>query len=58
MHSFEISGQGIDKKLDTNLQPGETKTLQVDLKAGSYVVFCPVDGHQNQGMKVNLTVSQ
>jgi uncharacterized cupredoxin-like copper-binding protein len=56
-HSFEIEGQGIEQKLDHNLKPGETMTLQVDLKPGSYDAYCPVDGHRGQGMEVKLTVT-
>jgi hypothetical protein len=30
-HNFEIEGHGLEKKFDTPLQPGATKTLQTDL---------------------------
>jgi hypothetical protein len=36
---FQISGQGIDRKF--SLSPNETKTMEVDLKSGSYRVFNP-----------------
>lgn len=55
-HSLEIQGQGIDQKLSSLLQPGQSGTLQVNLKPGSYTVFCPVDDHKGSGMLVNLTV--
>ncbi len=55
-HSLEIQGQGIDQKLPTVLQPGQSGTLQVTLTAGTYTVFCPVDGHKDQGMTTSLTV--
>jgi uncharacterized cupredoxin-like copper-binding protein len=57
VHNFRIVGQGIKKQLDSNLQPGETNTMQVALKAGSYEVDCPVAGHADQGMKLDLTVT-
>lgn len=56
-HSFEIKGQGLDQKLDSPVDPGQSKTLQVNLVQGSYQVFCPIDGHKDQGMLVNLTVT-
>lgn len=56
-HNFRIIGQGIEKQFDSNLQPGETNTMQVELKAGSYEVDCPVAGHADQGMKLELTVT-
>lgn len=55
-HSFTIEGQGIEKELEQNLQPSEKATLQINLKAGSYDVYCPVDAHEGKGMKVQLTV--
>ncbi len=55
-HNFEIEGNGLEKKFDANLSPGETKTLQVELKPGSYEVYCPVDGHKGMGMQLTLKV--
>ena len=55
-HNFEISGEGIDKKFMAALSPDETKVLHVDLKAGTYKVTCPVGDHEDEGMKLNLTV--
>jgi hypothetical protein len=31
-------GEGIEKKFDTPLKPGETRSLRVDLPAGTYMV--------------------
>lgn len=56
-HNFEIEGQGIEKMFDTNLSPGETRTMQVDLEAGDYEVYCPVGNHREQGMSISLTVT-
>jgi uncharacterized cupredoxin-like copper-binding protein len=55
-HSFEIEGQGIEKRLAQPLQPGQSATLTVDLKPGAYEAYCPVDGHKGMGMDVHLTV--
>ena len=57
-HNFEIEGQGIEQVFPANLQPGETNTLQIDLKPGAYTVYCPVDGHRGQGMELTLTVTE
>jgi len=56
VHNVEIVGNGIDKKLDANLQAGQSGTMQVDLKPGTYDVYCPVDSHKQNGMDLQLTV--
>lgn len=56
-HNFEVEGQGIEREFEQNLQPGETKTLEVDLQPGTYEVYCPVGNHSEQGMRLELTVN-
>jgi uncharacterized cupredoxin-like copper-binding protein len=55
-HGFEIEGNGIEKTLKPRLKKGESGTLQVDLKPGTYKVYCPVIGHKWHGMSLDLTV--
>ncbi len=55
-HSFEIQGEGIDKKFMIGLAPDETKVLHVDLKLGTYKAFCPEKGSEHEGMSSTLTV--
>jgi hypothetical protein len=57
-HNFEVEGKGLEKKLEMNLKPGETGNLQVDLPAGTYTVYCPVDDHRKRGMQLELIVAQ
>ncbi len=54
-HAFEITGQGIDKKTE-NLSAGQSTTLDVDLVAGKYEVWCPIDSHKERGMDTTITV--
>src|SRR5712691_7859010 len=55
-HAFEIEGNGVEEKT-ADIAPGATKTLRVTLsKTGSYEMYCPVDGHKDQGMKGTITV--
>lgn len=55
-HGFEIEGNGIEKEIEPTLQQGESGSLRVDLKPGTYKVYCPVKGHKMLGMSLNLTV--
>ncbi|MEC4019809.1 copper-binding protein [Streptomyces sp. H27-D2] len=54
-HALEIEGPGGEHRSQT-LAPGESGQLKVTLKSGSYKIYCPVDGHKDQGMKTNITV--
>lgn len=56
-HNFEVEGQGIEKEFEQNLKPGETGTMEVDLIPGTYRVYCPVKGHAERGMSLQLTVT-
>lgn len=54
-HDFEIEGSGIDKSFWFALNPNQTKTMQVDLKPGSYEADCAIDAHAKE-QKVKLVV--
>jgi uncharacterized cupredoxin-like copper-binding protein len=55
-HNLQITGEGIDEVFAENLAPGETETMEVDLQPGAYDVICPIPGHAEQGMQLELTV--
>lgn len=57
-HNFEVEGEGIEKTFDTNLKPGETRNLPVDLPAGTYMISCPVDNHQERSMQLEIRVAE
>ena len=56
-HAFEIEGQGIERETAV-IQPGASATLTLQLKPGSYEVYCPVgqDSHKKLGMDAQLRV--
>jgi uncharacterized cupredoxin-like copper-binding protein len=55
-HDLVVKGNGVDDKTPT-IQPGKSATLSVDLKPGTYDVYCSIPGHKQAGMDVKLTVS-
>ena len=55
-HAIAVEGNGVDADGPT-VQPGGVSVLRVTLtKAGSYEIYCPVDGHKAQGMRGTVTV--
>ena len=54
-HAVGIEGGGVDEDGDT-VGNGGKSTVTADLKAGEYEFYCPVDGHEEAGMKGTLTV--
>jgi VCBS repeat-containing protein len=58
VHSLEIEGNGVEAKLESDLEPGESGTVTVDLKPGTYEMYCPVDGHKDQGMEGSIGVER
>src|SRR5215213_7046129 len=55
-HAVGIEGNGVDEDGETVGQGEKSTAGPVDLKAGEYTFYCPVDGHEQAGMKGTLTV--
>ena len=49
---------GEEEQRTRNLNPGESADLEVNLKAGTYEIYCPVDNHEDMGMKGTVTVKE
>ena len=56
-HSLVIEGNGYQASLPEPLKRGDRTTLDIDLKPGTYQVYCPVDGHKGKGMVRSVTVT-
>ena len=55
-HALEIEGNGVEEETDT-LSPGDSAEVTVELTAGEYELYCPIDGHRAQGMEGTLVVA-
>lgn len=57
-HALEIEGRGLERS-SVMLQPGQTDTLRVTLRVGSYELYCPVGSgsHKHLGMLAHLRVT-
>jgi uncharacterized cupredoxin-like copper-binding protein len=56
-HDLIVNGQGITSGTP-RLNGGQSKSLNVTLKPGTYDVFCSVPGHKQLGMDAKLTVTK
>jgi uncharacterized cupredoxin-like copper-binding protein len=54
-HNLEVEGNGVEEETE-DLQPGQSGKLSVDLKPGSYEIYCSIDDHKDLGMEGTLTV--
>jgi plastocyanin len=56
-HALEIEGKGVEEETE-DLQAGQSAKLRVALKPGKYEIYCPVDGHKEQGMEGTVIVKE
>ncbi|HEX3128575.1 MAG TPA: cupredoxin domain-containing protein [Thermoanaerobaculia bacterium] len=56
-HSFGIVGPAGDQTLEKPLKPGESATLDINLDAGTYRVYCPVDESHGKPLQLALHVT-
>jgi uncharacterized cupredoxin-like copper-binding protein len=61
-HNFEIKSvleeeDPVEQPLPPNLQPGEVRTIQVELTPGTYMAECPLLDHAERGMKRQVAVT-
>lgn len=54
-HSVGIQGNSV-KVTGSTVSKGGVSTVSATLKPGTYTFYCPVDGHEQAGMKGTLTV--
>jgi plastocyanin len=54
-HAVEIEGNGVEEETET-VTGQDAPPLTVDLKPGTYTIYCPVGDHRAAGMEAKLTV--
>jgi uncharacterized cupredoxin-like copper-binding protein len=55
-HALAITGPGVPTAKTSVISPGSTAQLKVTLLAGTYELWCPVDGHKDLGMDSHIQV--
>ena len=56
IHNLVIKGPGVSKSTK-DLNPGGQDSFQVQLKAGTYELYCSIPGHKELGMDAKLQVT-
>ena len=54
-HALEIEGDGVEEETET-LSSGDHADLTVDLKPGTYEIYCPIGDHRARGMEGKVVV--
>jgi uncharacterized cupredoxin-like copper-binding protein len=54
-HAIGVKGAGV-QQAGNNVSQGGVSAVTVSLTPGTYEFYCPVDGHEQAGMKGTLTV--
>jgi uncharacterized cupredoxin-like copper-binding protein len=57
VHALEVEGEGLEEETQ-EIQPGQSAELKVKLEAGTYELYCPVDGHKEEGMEGKVIVKE
>jgi uncharacterized cupredoxin-like copper-binding protein len=55
VHNLEVEGKGVEKKT-ADLQPGSSGALKLNLKPGTYEMYCAIPGHKQSGMLGKVVV--
>lgn len=56
VHNLNVKGAG-STEATQDIQPGSNSTVTVELKTGSYDLYCSIPGHRENGMEQKITVS-
>jgi uncharacterized cupredoxin-like copper-binding protein len=55
-HDLVVKGAGVQEGTP-EIAPGQSESLTVELKPGSYEFYCSIPGHKQLGMDLTVTVS-
>jgi uncharacterized cupredoxin-like copper-binding protein len=55
VHDLEVEGNGVEETTDP-IEAGSSDQLTVDLKPGTYDIYCNIGDHRAEGMEGTLTV--
>jgi len=57
-HNFKINGNGVEQSLPEEIPGLGSAVMNVTLTPGTYHILCPILGHADLGMRLDVTVTQ
>jgi uncharacterized cupredoxin-like copper-binding protein len=57
VHNLFIEGQDLNRAAGDAIPEGQSATIDVNFKPGTYTLYCPVGDHRTSGEQVQLTIA-
>lgn len=57
VHNLFIEGEGISRAAGDSIPQGQSATIDVNFKPGTYTLYCPVADHRTKGEEAKITIS-
>lgn len=58
VHNLVIEGEGIDATAGETIPQGQSRTMEVQFKPGTYTLFCPIADHRQKGEEIKVTIAR
>lgn len=58
VHNLFIEGEGINRAAGDTIAAGQSGSVEVQFKPGTYTFYCPVADHRQKGEEVQVTIGQ
>lgn len=56
-HNLYVEGEGISRAADNPVPAGQSATMDVTFKPGTYTFYCPVLDHRSKGEQMTVTIA-
>lgn len=56
VHNLFIEGEGVNKAAEASIAQGQSATLDVQFKPGTYTLYCPVADHRQKGEQIQIQI--
>ncbi|HEX2061541.1 MAG TPA: hypothetical protein VHK90_12440 [Thermoanaerobaculia bacterium] len=57
VHNLFVEGEGISRAADNPVPEGQSATMDVVFRPGTYTLYCPILDHRTKGEEVTITIA-